>query len=444
VEDLTALQFKRRTDYILPGMTRRDSISLLANSALALTGVSRGNRSRSRFEAAWLDRFGASDAIAWPSGRSSLTALLKAVGVRTGDEVVATGYTCMAVAEGILASGATPVWVDIERRSLGMDPEKLALAITPNTRAVVIQHTFGVPAQTSELTNIAHHRGLKVIEDCCHALGSRDQNGDPLGAAGDTAFWSFEVSKTISSGWGGMAQDNTGEFASDLRSNQYDLGHIRRGSGTRRLAHAGLAGLVLAPSLVRKVGYLLPALTKLGIISNSSTYTAPDEGGQWPYGSAISDHHWAILGHQFNQLESIVDRRAAISNRYINTLQSHGIQFPRSWSRVGTSLIRFPLFALDPDRMADHFMERGIPVGRWFDDVISPLPDPPSSVNYLEGQCPVGEAVAVHMANLPNHQRMSDSDVDDACDALDSYLTSRSDEREFMASEFDNASAVSV
>ena len=94
--------------------------------------------------------------------------------------------------------------------------------------------------------------------------------------------------------------------------------------------------------------------------------------------------------------------------------------------------------------MADHFMERGIPVGRWFDDVISPLPDPPSSVNYLEGQCPVGEAVAVHMANLPNHQRMSDSDVDDACDALDSYLTSRSDEREFIASEFDNASAVSV
>jgi dTDP-4-amino-4,6-dideoxygalactose transaminase len=349
----------------------------------------------------------------------------------------------MAVAEGIIASGGTPVWVDIERRSLGMDPEHLSLAITPKTKAVVVQHTLGIPAQTSELTDIAHDRGLKVIEDCCLALGSRAQNGDPLGNTGDTAFWSFEVSKTISSGWGGMAQDNTGEFASALRSKQDELGHIGRSSGARRLAHAGLAGLVLAPSMVSKLGYLLPALTRLGVISNSSTYTAPSEGAPWPYGSAIADHHWTILGQQFNRLESVVDRRASISDRYINVLQSHGIEFPKSWFRVGTSLIRFPLFVLDPDRMGDHFMERGIPVGRWYDAVISPLPDPPSSVNYVEGQCPVGEAVAAHMANLPNHQRMSDSDVDDACDALDSYLTSRRDEREFIASEFDHSQAAS-
>ena len=406
--------------------------------------ASRGNRSRSQFEAAWLDRFGASDAIAWPSGRSSLTALLKAVGVRAGDEVVATGYTCMAVAEGIIASGGTPVWVDIERRSLGMDPEQLSLAITSKTRAVVIQHTLGIPAQTSELTDIAHKHGLTVIEDCCHALGSRDQNSDPLGGTGDTAFWSFEVSKTISSGWGGMAQDNTGEFASALRSNQEELGHIRRSSGARRLAHAGVAGLVFAPGLVSKVGYLLPTLTRLGVIGDSSGYTAPGEGGQKPYGSAIADHHWAILARQFNRLESVVDRRTVISDRYIKVLQSHGVEFPKSWYRVGTSLIRFPLLVLDPDSMADHFIQRGIPVGRWFDEVITPMPDPPSSMNYVEGQCPVGEAVGAHMTNLPNHQRMSNSDVDDACDALDSYLTSRSDEREFIASEFDNASAVSA
>jgi len=438
------MKFKRRTDYILPGLTRRESISLLANAPLALMGASRGNRSRSLFETAWLDRFGASDAVAWPSGRSSLTALLKAVGVRAGDEVIVTGYTCTAVAEGIIASGGTPVWVDIERRSLGMDPEELSRAITSKTRAVVIQHTFGIPAQASNLIDVAHARGVKVIEDCCHALGSRDQNGDHLGGTGDTAFWSFEVSKTISSGWGGMAQDNTGEFASALRSNQDELGHIGRSSGARRLVHAGLASLVLAPSLVSKAGYLIPALTRLGIISDSTAYTAPGEGAQRPYGSAIADHHWAMLARQFSRLESDVDRRAVISDRYIKMLQSHGIEFPKFWSGVGTSLIRFPLLVLDPDRMADHFMQRGIPVGRWFDAVISPMPDPPSSMNYLEGQCPVGEAVAAHMTNLPNHQRMSDSDVDDACDALDSYLTSRSDEREFIASEFDNASAVSV
>jgi perosamine synthetase len=435
------MQFKRRTDYLLPGLSRTDSISLLAKAPMALAGASRGDDARSRFESTWMSRFNAVDAVGFPSGRSSLTTLLKASSVGDGDEVIATGYTCMAVAEGIIASGGTPVWVDIERRSLGMDPKLLEAAITPRSRAIVIQHTFGIPAMTDDLVTIAREHGLKVIEDCCHALGSRDESGQALGGRGDGAFWSFEVSKTISSGWGGLAQDNSGDLASELRSGQILLGRIGRGAAARRLAHAGIAGFALAPSLIGTIGYMLPLLTRLRIIGDSSAYTAPDGDGRRPYGSAIADHHWAVLAHQLERLDSIIDRRTEISGRYGQVFKSHGIEFPDLWSADGVSLIRYPIPALNPDRMSEHFMRHRIPVGRWFDEVISPLPDPTIAVNYTVGQCPVGESIAAHMTNLPVHQRMSDSDVDDACGALDAYISAWPEERDFISREFAAVSA---
>lgn len=435
---------KRRTDYLLSELSRAESFSLLAYVAPAALGMAGGDRSRSLFESAWMDRFQVTDAVAFPSGRSSLTALLQAAGVALGDEVIATGYTCAAVAEGILAAGAKPVWVDIERRSLAMDPDMLPRAITARSRVVVIQHTLGIPAPADRLVDIARAHHLKVIEDCCHALGSRDSNGDPLGHAGDGAFWSFEVSKTISTGWGGIAQDNTGELGPGLRAARLPQGHIGRVAAARRLLHAGIAGLVLAPGLIGTLGYLLPVLTRLGVIGDSSAYTSPDGSSARSYGAAIGDRHWSVLGRQLARLDANMEGRRRSSTRYARVLSSHGIEFPEAWSADGVALIRFPLPVIDPDRMTEHFWRWGIPVGRWFDQAISPLPARPAEINYQPGQCPVSKEIAAHMANLPLHQRMSGSDLQDACDALDSFLLAYPEERDFISREFDRASVVRV
>ena len=431
--------FHRRTDFLSAGINKREALSLLAGAPLALLSASEGDSAACEFEDTWKSRTGAPVAITFPSGRASLSSLLTARGIGDGDEVLVTGYTCVAVAEGIMAAGATPVWVDIDRQTLGMDPDQVDRYVGSRTKAILIQHTLGIPAHTEALVKKGRKYGLFVIEDVCHGLGSKDADGIDLGHSGDAAFWSFEVSKTVSSGWGGIAQDNSGELGSQLESIRTKAGRLGRVQRARRLLHAGVAGLAFAPSLLGSVGYALPTLTRLKVIADSTAYTAPSigPGAGEGYLSAASDRHWAALSRQMARFNETLSKSECATTRYISVLASHDITFPSGWSAPGVKLIRFPLPVSDTARMSLFFLRRRSAVGTWFSGAIAPLPQDPNSINYRIGQCPVGEEFGASMANLPVHQRLSDSDLDRATQALSSYLTDFPDEVELILKAFD-------
>ena len=146
---------------------------------------------------------GAPHAAAVNSCTAALHLSMLAAGVGPGDEVITTAMTFCATINAIIHTGATPVIADIEPRSMNIDPEEIRKKITPRTRAIVPVHFAGLPCDMDAIMEIARRHGLKVIEDCAHAIES-EYRGAKVGTIGDFGCMSFYVTKNIITGEGGM------------------------------------------------------------------------------------------------------------------------------------------------------------------------------------------------------------------------------------------------
>lgn len=167
-----------------------------------------------------------SHAISCNSGTDALVLILEALGIGLGDEVITTPFTFFATAESISRVGAIPVFVDVDRETFNLDPQKLEAAITPRTKAILPVHIFGQPADMEPILAIAQKHNLKVIEDACQAIGAQytftDGSVKSVGAMGDATAFSFYPTKNLGAfGDGGMittSDDNLATIIKALRT----------------------------------------------------------------------------------------------------------------------------------------------------------------------------------------------------------------------------------
>ncbi len=160
---------------------------------------------------------GVTEAIGVASGTDALHLSIEALGIGEGDEVITTPFTFFATAEAILYTGATPVFVDIERETMNIDSEKIEAAVTKRTKAILPVHIFGHPARMDEIAVIAEKHNLKIIEDCAQSFGA-SINGRRTGSLGDAGCFSFYPSKNLGAfGDGGMVLLNDPSVAADIR-----------------------------------------------------------------------------------------------------------------------------------------------------------------------------------------------------------------------------------
>jgi dTDP-4-amino-4,6-dideoxygalactose transaminase len=165
-----------------------------------------------RFERDFAEAVGASHAVAMSSATAALHIALEVVGVKPGDEVIVPVYTFTSSAAVIAHCGATPVLVDIEANSFNIDPAKLEAAITPRTKAIIVVHFAGLPAEMDTILDIGKRHGLPVIEDAAHALPTF-YRGRMVGTLGDLTAFSFYATKTLATGDGGMLVTNNPTWA---------------------------------------------------------------------------------------------------------------------------------------------------------------------------------------------------------------------------------------
>lgn len=185
------------------------------------------------FEAELASYHSVEHAVAVSSGTAGLHLALLTLGVGEGHEVIVPSFAFVAVANTVLQVDATPVFVEIDPLTLNLDPAAVERAITSRTRAILVVHTFGVPAEMEALQAVARRHGVILIEDACEAIGARF-DGQRAGSFGDLAVLGFYPNKQITTGEGGAVLGRNPAHAARLRR----LRNQGREAGADWLDHA--------------------------------------------------------------------------------------------------------------------------------------------------------------------------------------------------------------
>jgi dTDP-4-amino-4,6-dideoxygalactose transaminase len=192
-----------------------DDAEIAAVTEVLRSGMLAGGRRVADLERRWAEFIGVRHAIAVSNGTVALMAIYAGLRLGPGDEVITVGHTFNATVSAILSSGATPVFVDIDPETYGMDPDALAAAVTPRTRAICPVHLFGLPADMDAVGEIAGRHALAIVEDACQAHGA-EFGGRRVGSFGHGAF-SLYATKNMTTAEGGFVTTDDDRLADWLR-----------------------------------------------------------------------------------------------------------------------------------------------------------------------------------------------------------------------------------
>jgi perosamine synthetase len=221
------------SNYVVPAARRGSILGAEELAALAelidSDDILSQGRHRQLFEQRFRDRIGSRYAFSVTSGTVALELAIHLLGLRRGDEVIVSPQTFRAMAQPLLDLDLNVRFCDIDPNTLNMDPDALRAMISERTRAVIVVHYGGAPADMREIVRIAHDHGSLVLEDCAHALGA-SYHGERPGALADIGCFSFHTLKNITTlGEGGMitfGRDDWAERLNQIRSNRVD-GSVR-------------------------------------------------------------------------------------------------------------------------------------------------------------------------------------------------------------------------
>ena len=397
----------RRTLAQLGGTTTwgdcRAALAHLAGARPLLDGPAIG-----RYETAFAREVGVAHAVSFAAGRVGLYGLLRALGVGAGDEVILQVPTHIVVANAIRYTGARPVYADCDPRSCNLDVTAVERAVTPRTRALVAQHTFGIPVDLDPVLAIAEHHGIDVIEDCVHALGAT-YRGRKIGSLGRAAFFSTEETKTISTTMGGMVVTDDAALAQRMRAFQRRCARPRAALVRRRLLKLIAYHVLTQPQLHRYARVVYDATGRHHPLPRPTT--ADEIAGERPerYEERLSNAQAAIGLRQLRRLDANVAHRRAVAAAYAQLLARHGVPAPAVPAGAQASPVRHPVWCRDRAAAMRVLAPHAVP-GTWFTSVLEEAASP-SHGGYEAGHCPRAEAVAAHLVNLPTHPRVRPDDV---------------------------------
>jgi perosamine synthetase len=330
------------------------------------------------FEREFAARVGVAHAIACNSGTSGLHAALHRVGVGPGDEVITSSFSFIASSNVIAIEKATPVFADIDERTLNIDPDAIRAAITPRTRAILPVHIFGYPAEMGEINQIAAEHGLAVVEDACEAVGAQ-VDGRHVGTDGNPAVFGFYPNKQLTTGEGGLITTSDDAIATELRS-LINQGRSEHGDW---LTH-----------------------TRIGF-----NYRMDEMSG-------------AVGLGQLERLDQMEAQRNRVAARYCELLAPlDGIELPWDGPHRRSWFVFYIRLAPEIDRASviDQMAARGIAT-RPYLPAIHLQPPYREAYGYSEGMLPVTERVSVSTLALPFYVDIEDSDLEYVVDSLREVL----------------------
>lgn len=360
------------------------------------------------YQAAFANRVEAKHAFGFWKGRAALYAILKAMGIGDGDEVIMPGYTCVMAVNPVMYVGARPVFIDIEAKTYNIDVDRIEASITPRTKLVIAQHTYGYLADLDAIMDICNRHGLPFIEDCCLALGSA-YRGKLAGTYGLASYFSFQWNKPYTSGLGGMAVTSDEKLAEGIR--RVSEAELVTPTARRVAMLTGQLAIyrsLIYPSTTTLAQNCFRWLVRKGLLVGSMTDAelAPEQADDFFMG--MSDVQ-ARSGHrQLRKWDQIVEHRRRMQVVYDRLLAERDWPVVQPPPHTSPVLVRYPVRVADKKRALDTAAARFVELGSWFEVPLHPENTKMEAYGYRDGDCPVAEKACREVVNLPVHPRTSD------------------------------------
>jgi len=348
-------------------------------------------------------------AYSFNSGRSSLMAIMEGLGLPEGSQVLLQAFTCNAAANPILWAGLEPVFVDCDQ-NYNLSVDDLKKKITQKSRAVMVQHTFGLPADMDEIQKICDENNLVLIEDCAHSLGA-EYKGRRVGTFGKAAFFSFGRDKMISCVYGGMAVTDDEHLAKKIAVFQEEAGYPGNGWVLQQLLHPVLMNWFILPTYSIIGKYKLVALQWFHVLSKA-IHWKEKRGLKPDYFPKRLPNALAILAqNQFNKLERFNNHRREIAELYYRELKKINFVMPSNPNNRSQVFLRFAIRHNDAAKIIKKSWQRNLLIGDWYRTPVDPFDTKTETVGYKKGSCPNAETFAGKMINLPTHINIGEIEI---------------------------------
>jgi dTDP-4-amino-4,6-dideoxygalactose transaminase len=328
------------------------------------------------FESAFAAYCGAAHAVGVASGTDALILAMKALNIGPGDEVISVSHTALATGAAILATGATPVLVDVDPRYYTIDPAAIERVIGPRTKAIVAVHLYGQAADMEAIGAIARHRQIRVIEDCAQAAGAR-AGGKRVGSIGDLGCFSFYPTKNLGAiGDGGTITTQDAALATRLRRlRQYGWDDARE----------------------------------------------TDEVG---VNSRLDPLQAAILRCKLPFLDTDNGRRAALVERYRQGLAGLPLALPERRPETSHAYHLYVVACVDRTGLKQHLAQAGIGAAIHYAVPVHRHKGYAERIRLPAGGLPVTEGLADTILTLPLFPELADEDCDRVVAAVGSFFRS--------------------
>jgi dTDP-4-amino-4,6-dideoxygalactose transaminase len=328
--------------------------------------------------------------LAFCRGRVALWAILKAAGVDDTSEVILPAYTCETVPMAVKFAGAKCVYVDVAPNAYNVPLRNVNQSITPNSRVIICQHTYGITQPVQEWNNIAQEKGILLIEDRCQLVKniSKSYTESLLSKA---AYFSTHFSKPYSTAQGGLAVFSDSQLYTDVkqeRSNFESNGEHKR---ARNLALQTLLYSIMARPATRAiVGSVYRWAQRAGMIQG--TISADEYGKEIPadYLSRITNLQAALGIEQLSYWNQYYRHRQKLTRFYMEQLTSLGVDVSSLKSgNDDPALLMVPILVDNKKELLRRAAIKALPIGTWFDRCPAHIrKENLDFYDYRQGQCP--------------------------------------------------------
>ena len=350
-------------------------------------------------------------AFSFNSGRSSLFAILKSLNLKEKDEILIQSFTCNAVANPIIWNKLKPIYVDSNKDDFNINIFDLEKKITSKSKIVIVQHTFGLPADLDSIIKICKENNLILIEDCAHCLGAKYKN-KLVGTFGDFAFFSFSRDKVISSVYGGMVIINSSEYGENLKKIRDQFPFPSYYFIFQQLIHPILLNFIVLPTYnLFKIGKVLLIFFQNTKILSKAVHKKEKRGEMPNYFPKKMPNGLAILAlNQFKKIEKFNSHRKKIAEIYYEKLKDTQFILPKKFIERENIFLRFTIRDNNSKEIIKKLWSKNILIGDWYTSPVAPIDTNLEKLEYIN-DCPNSKLLSEETLNLPTHINIKEKEV---------------------------------